>query len=93
MEPSFIGSFFKMLSHLIGIKVNRDERRIVASIEFRNTFVRELSGLYPTPTQWPEGNGVEHKLTNVYPILQSAVTTFRPFVPKRKQAQFDKAWL
>jgi hypothetical protein len=93
MEPSLVGSFFKMLGHLIGIKVQRDELRIAAGIEFRNAFAKQLVGLYPSPSDWPKGTGIEHKLKAVYPALENAVTAFRPFVPKRERAKFDRAWL
>jgi hypothetical protein len=86
-----LDTLFKLIGQLIGIKVNRNERRINAGIEFRETFLKELQGLYPQPTDWPKGTGIEPRLKKSFPALQTAVAKFRSFVSDK--ASFDDAWL
>lgn len=86
---AFLGKFFPFINVLI----NKRERRIKAAITFREIFYKELQGLYPKPTNWPSGTGIEIRLRKSFPILQSAVVTFRPYIPKSKLSEFDEAWL
>lgn len=72
---------------------SRSTRRAEAGQAFRATFNQELTGLYPMPSNWPKATGIEPRLRTVFPALQSAVATFRPFVPARDRAEFDEAWL
>jgi hypothetical protein len=55
--------------------------------------LKELQGLYPLPAAWPPTTGIEPRLKKVFPALQSAVATYRPFIPKSEQSAFDEAWL
>jgi hypothetical protein len=72
---------------------DRRTRCLVAGNAFRAVFIEQLQGLYPIPSNWPQGTGIEPKLKALFPALQAAVTTFRPFVPDSKKASFDQAWL
>lgn len=86
-------SFFKLVTTLINSILGRRERRIKAATTFREAFLKELQGLYPLPADWPRSTGIEPRLRKVFPALQAAVSTYRPFVPMGKQAAFDEAWL
>ena len=89
-----IASFFSRLaSTVFGHFANRKGRRAKACATFRETFHTELKGLYPRPSNWPQGTGIEHRLRAVFPALQAAVSIFRPYVPKGDQDKFDEAWL
>jgi hypothetical protein len=93
MAIPLFDSLFKLLATLINSVWGRKERRIKAAAAFRETFLKELQGLYPLPSDWPRGTGSEPRLKRVFPALQSTVSTYRPFIPKKKQAAFDEAWL
>lgn len=93
MAPSSILVFLGKLFPFANIWINKRERQIKASILFREAFHKELLGLYPRPTDWPQGTGIEARLKKVFPSLQAAVATFRPYVPKSRLADFDEAWL
>lgn len=75
------------------IWINKRERRIKAAIALRETFQRELSGLYPIPTEWPKAYGIEKRLEKAFPALQTGVTTYIPFLSKDEQVRFAAAWL
>jgi len=87
-----IDSLFKLVIRWIGIRADRDERRIAASIEFRNTFIEELQGLYPEPVNWPKAYGIDPVLKAKFAMLRSAVEKYEPFVADSKRAAFKKAW-
>jgi hypothetical protein len=91
--PPFVLMLLGKLFPFANIWINKRERRIKAAIAFRETFQRELRGLYPIPTEWPKAAGIERLLERAFPTLQTAVTTYEPFLSKFKQAQFAKAWL
>jgi hypothetical protein len=93
MSVPLLDSLFKLVTTLINSVWGRKERRIKAASAFRETFLKELQGLYPLPADWPAGTGIEPRLKKVFPALQGAVSTYRPFVPKSEQAAFDEAWL
>jgi hypothetical protein len=93
MSIPLLDPFFKLLTTLINSIWGRKERRIRAAAAFRETFLKELQGLYPLPADWPPSTGIESRLKKVFPALQGAVSTYRPFIPKREQAAFDEAWL
>ncbi|MFH1581307.1 MAG: hypothetical protein ABIC39_04450 [Pseudomonadota bacterium] len=81
-----------IVAYLAGLN-NRLNRLAVASANFRNVFLTELKGLYPIPSDWPEGvNGIDHHLKTAFPNLQTAVTEFRHFVPWYRRLCFDRAW-
>lgn len=71
----------------------KGDRRAGACAELRRTFHTELRGLYPRPSNWPKGTGIEQRLRQAFPALQAAVGTFRPYVPDGDKAAFDEAWL
>jgi hypothetical protein len=55
--------------------------------------LKELEGLYPTPTKWPDP---EHKiiylLKDKFPKLEGAVTEFRPHLNWFNRKRFNAAW-
>ena len=52
-----------------------------------------LKGLYPIPSAWVSPHfDIDSHLKKVFPELQAAVGEFKPFLSKRKQAQFETAW-
>jgi hypothetical protein len=97
-EPlsAVIGLLRWALLRLERILKRRDEeehRRSEAAAAFRTVVLRELSGLYPEPAEWPKATGIEHRLRRVFPALQEAVAIFRPYVPESVRADFDRAWV
>lgn len=93
MPLPLLDPFFKLVTTLFNSVWGRKERQIKAATAFRETFLKELQGLYPLPADWPSGTGIEPRLRRVFPALQGAVSTYRPFLPKSAQAAFDEAWL
>jgi hypothetical protein len=81
---------FTILSAWIKRLINRADRRAAAAAVFRESFHRELQGLYPRPTEWPKGTGIEETLRRAFPALQTAYANFRPYV--RDKSTFDEAW-
>jgi hypothetical protein len=93
MHIPLISPLLKLVTALINSLSSRAIRRAEACRDFRETFNRELQGLYPMASNWPKGTGIEPRLRGVFPALQTAVATFRSFVPEKEQARFDEAWL
>jgi hypothetical protein len=71
----------------------KKDRRAEAATAFRNAFLQELKGLYPFPSDWPKGIGIDKRLRQAFPALQAAIAGLRPFVPDKEKAAFDEAWL
>jgi hypothetical protein len=88
-----LSQVLKLMTTAINWMSSRSIRRAEACRDFRATFNRELAGLYPLPSNWPKTPGIDARLRSVFPALQSAVTTFRHYVPKKQQGKFDEAWL
>jgi len=61
-----------------------------AAKELRDTFLTELKGLYPDPSEWPPR--IDVFLKSKFTALQAAVAKFKPFLPKRQQQPFEDAW-
>jgi hypothetical protein len=93
MTIPLLDSFFKLLTTLINSVWGRKERRIKEAAAFRESFLRGLQGLYPLPSDWPPTTGIEPRLRKVFPVLQGAVSTYRPFILKGDQIAFGDAWL
>ena len=93
MHIPVISPLLKLLTALINSISSRAIRRAEACRDFRSVFHEELEGLYPMPSNWPKGTGIEPRLRAVFPTLQAAVATFRPFVLEKERARFDDAWL
>jgi hypothetical protein len=70
----------------------KKDRRAEACAAFRRAFHQALEGLYPRPSNWPKGTGIDPTLRKVFATLQAAVATFRPFVPEDQREAFDLAW-
>jgi hypothetical protein len=81
---------FSLIAAVVNRFAKKAERRAAACAAFRDAFHCELQGLYPRPTDWPKGTGIEHRLKKVFPALQAAVASFRPYV--KDKAAFDEAW-
>ena len=83
----------KFLPNPIKYWLDRRTRIIQAGNSFRATILAELKGLYPIPSNWPAGTGIEPTLKGKFAALQMAVETYKPFLSKEKQAEFDAAWV
>ena len=81
---------FTLISAWIKRLLNRADRKAVAASAFRESFHRELQGLYPRAAEWPQRGGIEQRLRQVFPALQTAYANFRPYV--KDKAAFDEAW-
>jgi len=81
-----------IVAYLTGLN-NRRSRFANASEKFRSIILKELEGLYPTPTKWPDP---EHKIIYIlkdkFPCLEIAVTEFRCYLPWFTRKRFDSAW-
>jgi hypothetical protein len=92
MEPvSTVGPLLKLLHWLLGRSTKKQEVKVEAAAAFRGVVLHELAGLYPHCTQWPSINPLMHRLEAVFPALQTAVATYRPYVSDK--AAYDQAWL
>ncbi len=82
-----------MGSCLLGLIIYAGRNYFIASRELRDTFYRELEGLYPTPTKWPDP---EHKILYVlkekFPRLEVAVHKFSEYLPCGIRSRFYSAW-
>lgn len=82
-----LSPLLKLMTSAINWLSSRSIRRAEACRDFRATLNRELAGLYPMPSNWPKSTGIDPRLRAVFPALQSAVATFRPYVPKKPSSQ------
>jgi hypothetical protein len=93
MPIPLLDPFFKLITTLINSVWGRKQRRIKAASAFRETVIKELQGLYPQPMNWPKTSGIDPRLRAVFPVLQAAVATFKPYLSDREQREFEQAWL
>jgi hypothetical protein len=87
------GWVLKFLPSPLKYWLDRRARIIQAGHDFRAIVLKELSGLYPIPSSWPKGNGIERVLKEKFPALQMAVETYKPFLSDKRRAEFDTAWV
>ncbi len=79
-------------AYLAGLN-NRRNRFANASEKFRNTCLKELEGLYPTPAKWPDQDiHILAILKDKFPALEVAVTEFRCHLSWYNRRRFDNAW-
>ncbi|WAT15081.1 hypothetical protein [Xanthomonas fragariae] len=83
-----LSSFF--LGALSGAFLQHRARAKRASEAFTSAFFEALSGMYPTPSNWP--SDVKARLRDVYPKLEQAVEAFRPHLSWWRRRAFDRAW-
>jgi len=90
LNSLIVTSVVALLAHRLTI--GRDERtaRRNAQVKFRGAFLTSLSDLYPLPVNWP--HDIEKALGSIFPILQTAIAEFRPFVPWWRRRAYDRAW-
>lgn len=69
---------------------NFKSRHAAACNVFRSAILTELGALYPTPARWL--SDINTFPRSAFPKLQTAVTTFKPFVPWWCRAAFERAW-
>lgn len=82
-----------LIPHRLSISRERNNAFRIASIKFRESVLRSLSGLYPIPTNWPERTlEIIKILEDIFPQFQIAVTEFRAILPWHKRRGFDRAW-
>jgi hypothetical protein len=80
-----------LVTHRLALRRDRLNAGQNAAASFRAAVLAALNGLYPLPTRWP-GSDIDHFLRDAFPMLQSAVAGFRPFVPVWRRRAFDRAW-
>ena len=83
----------KFVPNPIKYWLDRRTRVIQAGNAFRASVLAELQGLYPIPSNWPKGTGIESTLKGKFAALQTSVETYKPFLSEKKQAEFEKAWV
>lgn len=69
---------------------NFKSRRAAACAAFRALILAELSSIYPNISFWPPN--IDDYLRSRFAVLQTAVESFRPFVPWWRRWFFDRAW-
>jgi hypothetical protein len=93
MPTRLLDTFFKLLTTLLNSVWGRKEQRIKVATAFRESFLKELQGVYPLPADGPPTTGIEPRLKKAFSTLQGAVSSYRPFIPKRERASYDEVWL
>jgi hypothetical protein len=83
-----------LLAALVGglllLQVHRLNAYRAGSTKFRAEVLSTLSGLYPSPVQWP--SDIDASLRSKFAKLQAAITEFRPFLAWYRRRAFDRAW-
>ena len=74
--------------HRLALYRQKESARAVAANKLVSVFTSELSSIYPVCSKWPEN--IDSFLKNKFPILQSAIESYKPFVKNKKG--FIKAW-
>lgn len=68
-------------------------RRAAAAAKFRASVLSALQGLYPLPVAWPKNElRIREELQARFPVLQSAVAEFEPYVLWYKRKAFAQSW-
>ena len=83
--------FSQRLNHALAIHREKRTRRVAACSAFRSVVLAELGSIYPNAPTWPEN--IDPFLRLRFAALQTAIETFRPFVPFWSQRRFSRAWL
>ena len=82
-----------LIRHRLNASGSRADRHAAACSRFHSAVLAALEGLYPVPSNWPkDAMGIDGALRAVFPMLQSAVDAFRPYVPWYRRRSFDHAW-
>ena len=79
-----------LVDHWLASTRDKKSRTANAKKVFRDECLQTFAGLYPIATEWP--SDINAHLRSVFPRLQAAKETFRPFVYRRHRKAFDKAW-
>ena len=79
-----------LVDHGLALARDRKSRTANAKKIFYNEVLRAFIGLYPTPSEWPLD--IKRRLRSVFPKLQAAQETFRPFIHRWHRKAFDRAW-
>ena len=92
--PNIPAPVATLLAALLGgfllLYVHRKNARRTAAAKFRASLLGAVAGLYPVPSNWP-GN-IDSHLRHIFPVLQQAVTEFRPYVSWYSRRSYDRAW-
>lgn len=85
---------FAMLSLLamvaLIVEILNRKRRAAALDNFHYTIEKELSGMYPEPTNWPEN--VDQYLCDRLPMMQQNFEVLRVFIPQKRLLSYNTAW-
>lgn len=79
-----------VLAHRLTIGRDKLTARRTAAAKFRGSTLAALNGLYPLPVNWP--GDIDHTLRRAFPMLQTAIAEFRPFVRWWRRRAYDRAW-
>ena len=79
------------IAYLFSLKLADNNFRREANRRLISTFHSELSGIYPTPVNWP--NDIDSFLKSKFSNLQAVVGEFRHCLPIQEWQAFDTAWL
>ncbi len=91
---AIVALFGFIANHRLSVWRDKRSERIQACQKFRECFLRELKGLYPLSTDWPDNwsGDIHQRLESVFSNLQIAIAEFRPFIPWYSRWAFDRAW-
>lgn len=85
-----VASVVAVLAHRLTIGRDKRTVRRAAATKFRSVTLSAFTGLYPLPVNWPPD--IDRTLIRIFPILQTAIAEFRPFVPWWRRRAYDRAW-
>jgi hypothetical protein len=90
----FVGVMLSQRNHENAIKLIRRQEFNRAAAIFHVNVLNELEGLYPIPTDWPDGaNATFDRFQKLFPKLQIAVAEFKFSLPDSHRVAFEKTWL
>lgn len=79
-----------LITALCAFAVQRYISRRTAAKSFREGIIDELNSFYPRPGNWPMG--FEERLRAAISRIETLVSKFRYFVPRRSQSAYDSDW-
>ncbi len=79
-----------LVDHWLALARDRKSRTAHAKKVFYNEVLLAFIGIYPIAPEWP--SDINQHLRSVFPKLQAAKETFRPFIHRWHRKAFDRAW-
>jgi hypothetical protein len=84
---SLIGAW---IGYRLSLQLEAVKARRKASERFIDVFYTELADVYPTSVNWPKD--IDQFLRLKFPVLRTAVSKFRHYLPPKEWDSFDKTW-